>query len=511
MFTNDFYSNIDFNKLIATEECFQVNVKETYPVCYLIDLYLSSNFTKHKKEIDSNNLGLNFVSIKSRYIEKILGRKVLSSKKKEHLFFKVFEVDDNYKFNKNNIKETEKEDSYTKAYRLSNEYLLKVLVHKLTLSKSVLYSFSKFKVQKHYLIKGFSFKNRKEILESKIITRKEFDLNKEKYMDYYNSIMVRKPKEITFSDVNIETAKVDYFTLPKIDTEKVLSVTEDLSLEQIYGFTEYEALEYIRMTMKAKQNESGSKRQLYTRHESGRLVGIQIPSQNVNFQTLPKWQREIFFSGKFEYDLSNAVVTLFINLYKNLGGETSLKSVQDYMMNKKKYREYLIELGFSEKLAKQYFITLLYGKDLSNNIQESYKNTDWMQEVSEELFFKALENIEIENLLKELDYLKDFIIDYYRNNSPKKGHKYFVKNDNNFTKAFTKFDFEKNKGKILAHIFFGMESKIMDYIKDIFEPNLLIYDGFISDEDLNVNDLETLIFYELGYKVKFEKRLIGAD
>jgi len=508
MFKEDINSNIDFNKLIATEDSFQIDIKETYPVCYLIHLYLNNSFSIHRKNI--SNKGFNFVSIKSRVIEKILGSKIYRSRKKEHLFFKVFEVDDTYKFNKASVKETEKENTFTKAYKLSSRFIYKLLLHKLTLRHTMVYSYSKFMMKEHYEIQGFSFKNRKEILESKIITRKEFDLNKEKYKRYYSSIVATKANEKTFSNVNTETTKIDYFNLPSIDTESILQVVEGIDESDIYKLSEYEMLEYVRMAMKAKINESGAKRQLYTRHESGRLVGVQIPNQNINFQVLPKWEREIFFSGKYEYDMSNAVITLFMNLFKNLGGERCLKTVKDYMNNKKKYRNYLVELGFSEKLAKQYYITILYGKDLSNNIQESYRNTEWMQEVSEELFFKALENKSVENLLKELDYLKDFLISHYKEVATKSGNKYTIRNANNCYKTFTKFDLEKNKGKVLAHIFFGMESKIMDFIKDNFSTNLLIYDGFISEEDIDAEFLELVVLNELGYEVKFSKRIIGS-
>jgi len=514
MFKEEFNSNIDFNNLIATEESFQYDIKETYPVCYLIDLYLNNSFSIHKKETNLRNNrninGFNFVSIKARTIENILGRTILTRLDKEHLFFKVFEVDNNYKFYKDNVKESEREESYTKAYKLSTIFICKMLLHKLTLRKSMIYSFNKFKIKEHYLIKGFSFNNRNEILKSKIITRKEFDLNKEKYKGYYNSIVAKKYNEETFSHVNTETTKIDYFHEPNIDTEYVLSKVEDISAEDINNLSEYQMLEYVRMTMKAKINDSGSKRQLYTRHGSGRLIGVQIPHQNVNFQVLPKWEREIFFTGKFEYDMSNAVITLFTNIFEKLGGKRELKTIKDYMLDKNKYRNYLVKLGFSEKLAKQYFITILYGKDLSNNIQESYKNTDWMQEVNEELFYKALENENVENLLKELDYLKDFLVNHYKEVSSKDGLKYIIRNANNCYKSFTKFEMEKNKGKVLAHIFFGMESLIMDFIKNNFETNLLIYDGFISEEDIDTKYLELLIEHELGYKIKFTKRKIGG-
>lgn len=529
MFKDNFSSSIDFNKLIATEECFQKDIKETYPVCYLISLYLGNNFTKHKKEVNtnqeiklnqdsrSNKKGFSFVSISSKVIYKTLGRSLLTKLKEDHLFYKVFEVDNRYKFNKKGTEGLNKEDTFTKAYKLYDHFIFKLLIHKLILSDNKIYCYSKFMKQKHYLVKGFSFNNRKEILESKIITRKEFDLNKDKYLNYYNSLVEMKPKEKTFSNVKTKSNKIDYFTKPNIDTKYVLSVVEDISLEDAYKLSSYEALEYIRMTMKAKTNESNSKKSLYTRHESGRLVGIGIDNISVNFQVLPKWQREIFFRGKFEYDMSNAVITLFLNLYQYLGGERGLKSVYDYMNNKNKYRQALIDLGFSKSLAKQYFITILYGKDLSNNIEESYRNTDWMQEVTKEHFFKALEIPFIKKLLDELDYLKDFLVSHYKKvatisgNKNSKYCKYTIRNANNCYKTFTKFDLEKNKGKVLAHLFFGLESKIMDFIKDNFETNLLIYDGFISEEDIDTEYLELLIENELGYKVKFSKRLIGYN
>lgn len=507
MFNQEFYSNIDFNKLIATEDIFQEDIKQTYPVCYLINLYLNNSFKQHKT-YSSTNVSLDFVSIKRDTLRNILGRRILERLKKKHLFYKVFEVDNNYKFNKSNVSEIDKEDSFTKAYKLKNSFILKLLINKLSLDSNVLYSYTKFKKQKHYLINGKSFSNRSEVLKNKIITRKEFDMNKHKYLEYYNSLIYKKPKEITFSDIETEEVKVDYYTNLTIDTKKVLKKVEDLDIDFINTLTEHQALEYFKMAMLLKQNESSEKKMYYKRHESGRLVGVKIPNISVNFQTLPKWQREIIFEGKYEYDLSNAVITLFMNLYKQLNGDKKLINILKYMNNKDLYRNILINLGFSEKLAKQYFITILYGKDLSNNIEESYKHTDWMQEINQELFFKALEDERIEKLLQELDYLKEYLVNYYKSNASISKGRYTIRNANNRYKTFTKFEIEKNKGKVLAHLFFGLESLIMDYIKEYFNINLLIYDGFITDEDIDLEFLNLLIEQELGYKVKFSKRLI---
>ena len=189
MYKESFKSNINFNKLLSLEDSFQKDIKETYPVCYLIHKYINGDLITHKNFDDNDDF--NYVSIGVRDIEKILGGKIYRNRKREHLFFKVFEVDDRYKFNDNNYKG----NTYTKAYRLKDSFISKFLDLNLVTSNTIIFNYGHFKIKKHYMIKGLSFKNRKEILDSKIITRKDFDLNKEKYLEYYNAIIATKLKE----------------------------------------------------------------------------------------------------------------------------------------------------------------------------------------------------------------------------------------------------------------------------------------------------------------------------
>jgi hypothetical protein len=65
-----------------------------------------------------------------------------------------------------------------------------------------------------------------------------------------------------------------------------------------------------------------------------------------------------------------------------------------------------------------------------------------------------------------------------------------------------------NNPKSLLFYYFGVESQILDCLIKKYQHSLLLFDGFISKEDIDINEMSDLVKKELGFDIKFSKELL---
>ena len=251
--------------------------------------------------------------------------------------------------------------------------------------------------------------------------------------------------------------------------------------------------------------ERGYQKMYYKRVNSGRLVGIGGVFDAINYQTFPKALREVIYKGQYEYDICNSAPTL-LSQYFNKKVNKPLLNLEKYINDKDYYRNILVKRGFTYNQAKQYLLAMTFGSKMDIDSDMYYENKDWAKETGVELVRNAVEDIEIMELYLDVQEMFNTLGALIKEKSKKEKGKYYIYNKVNKCKVLNKWD----TSKAVMHKYFGLESFILDILKDTFECNLLLYDAIITKEDLDTEELSTFIFMESDYKVQFEKIKIGA-
>lgn len=242
----------------------------------------------------------------------------------------------------------------------------------------------------------------------------------------------------------------------------------------------------------------------YKRASSGRLVGIGGVFDAINYQTFPKALREVIYKGQYEYDICNSAPTL-LSQYFNKKVNKPLPNLEKYINDKDYYRNILVKRGFTYNQAKQYLLAMTFGSKMDIDSDMYYENKDWAKETGVELVKNAVEDIELMELYLDVQEMFNTLGALIRETSKKENGKYYIYNKVNKCKVLNKWD----TSKAVMHKYFGLESFILDILKDTFECNLLLYDAIITKEDLDIETLSNLVFMESDYKVQFEKIKIG--
>ena len=148
-------------------------------------------------------------------------------------------------------------------------------------------------------------------------------------------------------------------------------------------------------------------------------------------------------------------------------------------------------------------------------------------------FRHLLNNEFFKQLTKDVEMVFDDIGKYYKENHATVTYRFETKinkkTQKNEVKKITcwsvindcgnKMEFEGrwNNAKVTAHVYQGLESKILntciDYYKSKHDDTsyLLIHDGFYSQHELNTKDLEKIILDKTGLSVYFEPRKQTLD
>ena len=232
----------------------------------------------------------------------------------------------------------------------------------------------------------------------------------------------------------------------------------------------------------------------YSESSAGRLG----PAYGTNFPsviTMSQELKSLLFSGHelFDYDISNAHLSIFTGLCKRYGMECP--NIQHYLENKVECRRMWCEdFGVEIKPLKAYILSWLYGANNYPIIRS---------DLQEDLGYLALEAIQNDNILSriydEIQHGQKVICDAHRNSNG------LITNILGKEQPLKKKERKNTPGAELSHIQFGIESKIMEVVNSIIgdEQKLLIYDGWIS-EKVDTKAIEEEVTKQLGFDIKFD-------
>lgn len=244
----------------------------------------------------------------------------------------------------------------------------------------------------------------------------------------------------------------------------------------------------------------------YSRKSGGRLNSI-YSMENVSLQGISKEARKFVFNGQYMIDVNTSAPSIIQQLsvkYFNY----DLPKVREYINNKEKYRQALMALGLSYKEAKSFILALFFGASLRTNF--FHNGTSPFSKLYG--VAKIREIIDKVPLILELyielsEFIKKFGKHLRTNNVVKtQNGKWALYNSRG---AGKEVDLSKwNNAKAVLFYYFGVESQMLDIIMKKYNHSLLLFDGFITPDNLDTEEISKLIESELGYKLTFSKERI---
>lgn len=438
-----------------------------------------------------------YKSIPSDIIYSIINRKSDTFSDRTHIFFKMVDVDDFYKFNQyDNL------DNKCKSYKLNERFRLEIMSRYIS-DKVFSYENRECKVN-GFIFDEKIYNTKKDILSINKISRRNMEkikIDKEQYL----GLMTR---EYRFN----ESIKNDYTNLPHnpldmrfyaynheptIEYRVLLNGFEDVIKKvkdnEVLSDKEKDTL-HLAGTCKILQN---FKKLVYNRDGFGRLYNISLSTIFVNLQQLPKKMRSHIFQGQYEYDMSTAVATLLTQYSYNIGDNRCYTYIDAYIRDKNFFRNKIVDLGFSIEEAKTYFTSLFFGANVIDTHFKSRLLDTFTKEQLEELY----EIDSISSLVTECYELFEYIKNYHKPTQA-------IKNFEMINSVGMKYKFRNERdydSKIVPFIYQGIEASIIDVIKEKYKVSLLIFDGFISPTKLDLNELQNYVLEKTGYEITFSE------
>jgi len=204
----------------------------------------------------------------------------------------------------------------------------------------------------------------------------------------------------------------------------------------------------------------------YARHsEGGRL----FCTNGASMQNLSSDARSEAYKGMFMVDFQNAHYAI---AYQLMGGET----IKHYVDNTKSVRE---EAAKRFKLPvsdiKTIFLMLVYNASFSGK-----EETHLTKIFGEEKMLEIKSDPYIKSLRKELKGLDKMLPEMWWE------------------------DYPRERSLMLQKI----EARMLDVCISEYTPELLLFDGFITQEDVDTHHLSSLVYEKTGYKVVITKEVI---
>ena len=234
----------------------------------------------------------------------------------------------------------------------------------------------------------------------------------------------------------------------------------------------------------------------YIEHESGRLY-----TDGGFVQCAIRETRAAAFRGCFDYDVSNCHYSLLSQLARRCGQSTP--AIDDYLLRKSAIRDQLAaDLGVSVKAIKSCLIALIYGASRRVNVYwKGNKQTrpailrymgspDKARALFDHPLFAAL--------LADIRRVRKPVID-----SMSRNRKRLI---NPFGKGIE----SKEPEELLAHILQGAEAAVLHVVIRLAGESicLLMHDGWVSRESLNIPQIVDAIRAETGFDVEIEQAIL---
>lgn len=347
------------------------------------------------------------------------------------------------------------------------------------------------------------YDTKKELIKGENLTRRQVDNNIEKY--------VFEVKEL-FSEVyrhKVPNGKVfpDYEHIIPLNVEDCNALIEEFKTDIEKGnklkLAQHEVFALLRYVRRFERDDFLSIIK-YKRKSGGRLFNI-YSEDNLPIQSFSKEVRKIIFKGQYYYDIETSAPTILQQLsvkYFNY----DMPKVRYYIQNKEYYRNLLVEnVGLTYKEAKSFLTAIFFGASLNDNFflegSSSFSKlygVGKIREIMEKVPLVVDLYVELREFIKKYGkYLKE------KNVKKGKDGKLYLHNSRGASKEVDLNNW--NNAKAILFQYFGYESQILDCLIKKYQHSLLLFDGFISKEDINTAEMSELVKKELGFDIKFSK------
>lgn len=315
---------------------------------------------------------------------------------------------------------------------------------------------------------------------------------------------MKKRMEFIFSELRVflDAYRV-YEKSNDLNDEQVLDAIKMIDRNHMYKeklLHEVHALKYV-----LAQTIDGNKIELqYKTSNSGRYYGF----GRYNIQSIKKDMRNLMLNNYYSYDIESASPVILSQIYTRITGEQTPKSIQYYIDNKSAFRVALaLYLDISIDDAKMIFNMLFFGARTNEN--DIFHKTSIGRLIGENLNRALLNNRYFKPLVRDIKMMFKIIGDYYKeHHSVRVSKKWIIQNDKGREIVLDKWD----NGKVVAHVYQGVESIILDTCIDYYKSKhddasyLLIHDGFYALHELDTDDLQQCIFNETGFRIDYKQR-----
>jgi hypothetical protein len=241
----------------------------------------------------------------------------------------------------------------------------------------------------------------------------------------------------------------------------------------------------------------------YKISDSGRSYGY----GKFHLQSIKKDVREFLLRDYHSYDVESAAPVILSQVYARITGKEVPKSIQYYIDNKSAFRVALaLFLKKDIDTAKSIFTMLFFGSKARKYV---HPEMAIVKLLGKKRYRRLLKNRYFIPLVRDVEMMFKVIGDYYKeHHSVRVGKKWIIKNDKGREIVLDKWD----NGKVVAHVYQGIESTILDTCIDYYKSKhddasyLLIHDGFYALHELDTDDLEKCIFNETGFRIDYKPR-----
>ena len=485
---SQFTSVFDYDSFILDNSDLFKDFRQTFDLVYMIELCLRQSYPKH-------TFYKGYFSISSLYFK--------NKSRNLRAFNKIESFDILFE----SIKDKKVANVYTEftyAYRLKYKYVSQLLSYNSIKPKT--YIRDKFKIRFQYKGKnGVIYKTKKELMQGENLGRRMLEKNISQYAYEIRELAKGVPM------VQSVRPSKSYSHRFSVNVPKCREILQDVN----NSFTKDEEPTVSQYDIVGIHNYIASYDQKipcylsYERKNGGRLVNFGGSSTHIQFQSLEKSVREKVFEGFYEIDIENSAPTILLQSAKKYT-KLELSKIEHYINNKQKCRESLMDLGLTYKESKELHIAIFFGASLE--VHGSYNKNVWAYKFGAD---------KIEYILTNSDYFRELyeevrLLFYYLGKAiknkfyitDKKGKKVLYNSRGaNSAKYMDRWDNKKG----LMHYYFGIESQVLDLITKNYKHELLLYDAFITKEDVDIEELSLLIENELDFKISFSKRLIGKE
>lgn len=301
---------------------------------------------------------------------------------------------------------------------------------------------------------------------------------------YWQSVIdaIIKPEnvDLTISNIKIKSSIFDHVINDNIETGFILSTyKKDLLL--------------------------GNKLEYYV-SSSGRL---HHPLQNLKTEV-----RNQLFVGWYNYDIKSCAPTILSQLFTQLESEVLLPALDTFIPNQTEIRnDIAARTGISIKDVKQALTAMFFGLtiptksqsawDINSTAKEDNYRFSLINSIGPEATKILLADDQFSAIVNETQSIIKRLAFESHKTTEKNDLGWQIKNAAGAIKSLSRW----NARKVVAHIYFGYERKIIDVISEVLTEleikHFLIHDGWISDTPINISQLKKRVFIKTGFEILF--------